>query len=75
MMIADIINNYVHNVFEFDGMPPNPPRIDGSIPLYVDVTDMDVHTGMIYNPEDGSFSEPLIPEEVPNDQLETQTEE
>ena len=56
MLIALLINNRVHNIFDSPFLPIWPPYHDGTIPLLVDVTGKNIHERDKYDPLTGQFT-------------------
>lgn len=64
-IIAQILYDKAHYIFEAEEVPDWPPYPDGEIPLIIDITNTpDVQEGWDYDPETGEFAEPeYIPPE------------
>lgn len=65
MRFAQILNNKAHWAFEANEKPEFPPGPEGEPIIIVDITDLPVQEGWLYDFESGEFSLPPVPDPQP----------
>ena len=67
---AQILYSKAHWIFEAEEKPNFPPDPEGNPIIIIDITDSpEVQEGWDYNEETDTFSEPVIPEPIPEPEI------